>query len=79
MWYLYILKCKNGALYTGITTDPGRRFREHQQKSAKYTSYNPPIAILYTEPHPDRSSASRREHAVKAMSRAAKLRLCRGD
>ena len=48
-WYVYILECKSGTLYTGITTDVERRFQEHLEKSARYTSYNPPVRVVYRE------------------------------
>ncbi len=75
MWYVYMLECTNGSLYTGITTDVERRFEEHRNKSAHYTSYNPPVKIVRTEKCLSRSRALKREAAIKKLSRAAKLRL----
>ena len=77
MWYVYILKCKDGRLYTGITTDIKRRFNEHKNRGAKFTSYNPPSKIVYTETHPSRSRATKREYAIKQFSRTDKLNLIR--
>ena len=77
MYYLYILECVDGTLYTGITTDPVRRLKEHNssKKGAKYTRVRRPVKLCYSEACGDRSSASKREHEVKMMSRAQKLRL----
>lgn len=75
-WTLYIIGAANGALYTGITTDPERRFAEHASgKGAKFFRGNPPQEIVYREEFPNRSEASRREAEVKALSRGEKLRL----
>jgi putative endonuclease len=75
MWYVYILECKGGTLYTGVTTDVERRFREHLEKSAHYTSYNPPERVLYRKSCRSRSSALKKEAAIKRLSRAAKFKL----
>ncbi len=77
MYYLYILECADGTLYTGITTDLERRIEEHNssEKGAKYTRARRPVKLCYTEVCEDRSSASRREHAIKKMTRTQKLRL----
>ncbi|MSR77512.1 MAG: GIY-YIG nuclease family protein [Candidatus Omnitrophica bacterium] len=72
-----MLECKNKALYTGITTDPQRRFKEHQNKSAHYTSYNPPLKIVYTEKCLTRSEALKRESKIKRLTRSKKLELIR--
>lgn len=73
---LYILLCDDGTLYTGITTDPRRRFLEHKAGlGGRYTRSRGVSRIVYTESCPDRSSALRRECAVKALSRAEKLRI----
>ena len=77
MWYLYILRCGDGSLYTGITTDVERRLREHRRGTgAKYTRSRGPLEVVHTEELPDKSSALRRELAVKALSRREKLVLC---
>ncbi len=75
-WYLYIIHCSDGSLYTGITTDPERRFNEHASgRGARYFRGRRPLAIVYLERHPDRASASRRECQIKSMSRRGKWRL----
>ena len=75
MWYVYLLECEGGSLYTGATTDLARRFKEHQSKSARYTSYNPPKRIVYQESFKSKSEALRREAAIKRWPRAKKLAL----
>ncbi|MBN1871622.1 MAG: GIY-YIG nuclease family protein [Candidatus Omnitrophica bacterium] len=78
MWYVYILECKNGKLYTGITKDPDRRFKEHEEKSARYTSYNPPARFVHTETYLTRSEAQKRECRIKRLRRDEKLALIDG-
>lgn len=79
-YYVYILECANKSLYTGITTDLDRRFARHQAgEGGHYTSYNRPVRIRYSEEHPDRSSASKREAQIKSWSRTKKLVLIKGD
>ena len=75
MWHVYILLCKGNFLYTGITTDVKRRFKEHQNKSAKFTSYNPPLRVVYTENFRSRSRALKREAEIKSLEKKAKLAL----
>ena len=76
-WYVYILHCRDGTLYTGSTPTPARRLALHQAgKGAKYTRGRSPLTLVYLEPLPDRSSALRRERAVKRLPRAEKLALC---
>ena len=73
-YFLYILKCKDGSLYTGITTDVKRRFEEHKNgKGGHYTRSRKVLKILYTERCKDRSSASKRESEIKSWSREEKL------
>jgi len=76
-YYVYILKCSDATLYTGITTDLSRRLKEHNssKKGAKYTMLRRPVELLYSEEHEDRSSASKREYAIKKLSREKKLEL----
>lgn len=77
LWYVYILRCGDGTLYTGITDDVEKRLAAHRSgHGAKYTRGRGPLSLLYTEAQPDRAAASRREYAIKALSRAEKLRLC---
>jgi len=77
-YHLYILKCSDNTLYTGITTDLSRRIDEHNTstKGAKYTRVRRPVVLVYSEEFVDRSSASKREHYIKKkMSRVEKLEL----
>ena len=74
-WFLYVIECVDGSLYTGITTDPAARFAAHAAgKGARYMRSHPPVRLVLTEPHPDRSSASRAEYAFKQLSAAQKRR-----
>ena len=76
MYFLYILECADGSLYTGITTDLARRFAEHQKGiGSAYTKAHGARSIRYSEEYPDRSSALKREAAIKKLSRAEKLTL----
>lgn len=75
-WFLYILECADKTLYTGITTDVQRRFEQHENgQGAKYTKGRAPLKILYTEECENRSSASKRELEIKALSKQAKQAL----
>lgn len=76
-WYVYILRCADGTLYTGISTDPQRRAAEHNGDGpgARYTRARRPVELAYTETVADRSAAARREAAIKRLSRMEKLRL----
>ena len=76
-WHFYILRCADGSLYSGITTDLERRVREHNAGAAgaRYTRGRRPVSLAYSERLPDRAQALRREHAVKQLDRAAKLQL----
>ncbi|QSZ41347.1 GIY-YIG nuclease family protein [Sulfurimonas aquatica] len=76
-YFTYILKCSDATLYTGITTDIKRRIDEHNNsdKGAKYTRLRRPVELVYSEKSEDRSSASKREYAIKKMSRLKKLEL----
>lgn len=76
MYFVYILECENGSLYTGITTDVQRRFTEHTSgKGGHYTKTHKPTKILFTEKHPDRSSALKREAQIKGWTRSKKYNL----
>lgn len=76
MYFLYILKCADGSLYTGITTDVARRLAEHKTgKGGNYTRSRRVLCIVYTEKHPDRSAASKREAEIKRWPRRKKLLL----
>lgn len=78
-WQLYILRCGDGTLYTGITDDIPRRLAAHRAgKGAKYTRGRGPLELVYREECPDKSAALKRERAVKGLSRAEKLALIEG-
>ena len=74
-WYVYIVQCSDSSLYTGITVDLERRVEEHNtsNKGAKYTKSRRPVHLVYSETQHDRSSASKRESAIKKLSRSEKL------
>ena len=75
-WYLYILECGDGTLYTGITDDVGRRLAQHSAgKGAKYTRGRGPLKLVYQETCGTHSDASKREYEVHRMSRQEKLNL----
>ena len=76
-WTVYIIEADNGHLYTGITTDLSRRFQEHQagKAGARFFHTSQAKKIVYQETQPDRSQASKREAAIKKLSRQAKLDL----
>lgn len=74
-WFLYVIECADGSLYTGIALDPRARFALHAcGKGARYTRSHPPVRLLATVGFPDRSSASKAEYRVKRMSPAEKRR-----
>lgn len=75
-WYVYMLKCGDGSLYTGCTNDPENRLKAHSTgKGAKYTRSRLPVELVYREALPDRSAALKREWALKHMTRQEKLAL----
>lgn len=76
-WIVYIVETESGKLYTGITTDLDRRFKEHLEKKrgAKFFSISAPKQILFQENHSSRSEASIREAEIKRMTRPQKLAL----
>jgi putative endonuclease len=78
-YFCYIIECNDGSYYTGWTTDPARRVREHAAgRGARYTRAHPPKRLVFLEPQPDRATAMRRERALKTMSRARKDALIAG-
>jgi predicted GIY-YIG superfamily endonuclease len=80
MWYVYILECRNKALYTGVTNNIERRFKDHQAgDDGHYTSYNRPRRILYTEGFKNKSEAETREQQIKRWSKSKKVALIKGD
>ena len=78
-YFVYILECSDGSLYTGITKDVEKRLDEHNTKDsgAKYTKARRPVKLLYKESSLDRSSASKREYEIKKLTRLKKLELIR--
>jgi len=75
---VYIARCADGTLYTGIARDVERRIAEHNAgkgNAANYTRSRRPVVLVYQEPAADRSSASRREYRIKQLSRTEKLAL----
>ncbi len=74
--YCYILECADGTYYTGWSTDPARREKQHNQgRGARYTRTRRPVRLVYVELQPDRANAMRRERALKAMRREQKRKL----
>jgi putative endonuclease len=72
-WTVYVARCCDGSLYTGITTDPARRLAEHNAGGgAAYTRSRTPLVLVYSERARSRSMALRREHAIKRLTRAQK-------
>lgn len=79
-WILYLLECRNGAYYAGITNNLESRFAAHLSgKGARYTRANPPVRILASKGYPDRSSASSAEAQLKKRKREQKLSFFESD
>lgn len=79
-WIVYILRCADGSLYTGISNDLARRSEQHNAGlGSRYTRSRLPVVVVYQEPQPNQSVALKRELAIKALSRTAKEALIRGD
>ncbi len=75
-WYLYLLRCGDGTLYCGITTDVPKRLEQHRSgRGAKYTRGRAPLELVYTEACGDHSTALKREIYIKRLPRAKKQRL----
>jgi len=75
-WFVYMVRCADGSLYTGIARDVARRFQQHNNGTAsRYTRSRLPVELVYQEAHPDQSSALKREAAIKAMDRREKLKM----
>lgn len=76
-WYVYIVECADGSLYTGITTDVDRRLLEHNYsfKSAKYTRSRRPVRLVWTKEVANRSEASKEECRIKRLKRKEKMKL----
>lgn len=74
--FCYILECADGTFYTGWTTDPDRRVRQHNAGSgSRYTRVRVPVKLAYLESQPDRAAAMKRERAIKALPREKKMKL----
>ena len=72
-WLVYLLRCRDGSLYTGITNDLPKRLKAHAAgKASRYTRSRLPVRLAYTEPQPSRSAALKREAAIKKLSRRQK-------
>lgn len=75
-WFVYMVRCADGTLYTGVATDIDRRLDEHNAgRGAKYTRGRGPVSLVYREQCRDQSRAVQRELIIKGMTRADKLRL----
>lgn len=75
-WFLYVIECADGSLYTGIALDPEARYQLHLTgKGARYTRSHPPLRLLMTQPFADRSSALKAEYQFKQLTAAEKWRL----
>ncbi len=78
LWFVYILRCADASLYTGVSTDVRRRVEEHNSgkpPGARYTSGRRPVVLVYVEAAANRSAAQRREREIKALNRDGKLAL----
>ena len=79
-WTLYIIECRDGTLYTGITTDLEKRIKRHNQgRASKYTRSRKPVVLKYQKSLKNESLARKREAEIKSMSRASKLRMIRNN
>lgn len=79
-WHVYILRCADGTLYTGITTDLERRLEEHNtsDRGARYTRSRRPVRLAWSEEAENHAAASRREHGIRRLGRHGKLELLAG-
>ena len=78
-WFVYILRCGDGTLYTGVTDDVPRRLEAHRSgRGAKYTRGRGPLELVYQEQAPDKSAALRREYQIKRLTRREKEKLIEG-
>jgi putative endonuclease len=76
-WYVYIVRCADRTLYTGVAKDLPARIAAHNDgRGARYTRQRLPVKLVYSEPAADRAAAQRREHAIKRLPRTAKQALC---
>lgn len=75
-WTVYILRCADETLYTGITNDLESRLKTHEEgRGAKYLRGKSPLTLVHSEVYPTRSAATKRELAIKALSRSEKIKL----
>jgi len=80
MWHVYILKCADSTLYTGVTTDISRRVNRHNARiGGAYTRTRAPVALVYSEEYPSYSAALKREAQIKRWTKKKKLALIAGD
>lgn len=80
MWTVYIIRCADGSLYTGITKDVEMRLAQHNSgRAAKYTRSRLPVELVYREDVADRATALKREHAIKQLPKEKKLQLFAGN
>ena len=76
-WFLYLIECTDGRIYTGITVDVDARYAVHASgKGARYTRSHPPLRLLATVEYPDRSAASKAEYRMKQMTAREKRAFC---
>ncbi len=79
-WCLYLIECRNGAWYAGITNRLAARYAAHVSgRGARYTRANPPVRLLGHRPYPDRAEASKAEWAIRKLPRARKLAFLQDD
>lgn len=81
-WFVYILRCNDGSLYTGVAKDVHRRVEEHNsdnQRGAKYTRARRPVRLVYQEQVVSRSAAGKREYEIKQLNKTAKEQLIRSQ
>ena len=77
-WLVYVVRCADGTLYTGITNNLERRLQSHNAgRASRYTRSRLPVRVVYSEPAGSRGKALRREFVIKALSRTAKVKLIR--
>jgi putative endonuclease len=77
-WTVYVARCRDGSLYTGVTTDPERRLAEHNAgHGGAYTRSRTPVVMIYSERAGNRAEAQRRERAIKRLTRTQKEQLVR--
>ena len=76
-WFVYLIECVDGSIYTGISTDVAARYAAHMAgKGARYTRAHPPARLMAVFAHPDRSSATKAEYRIKQLSASEKVALC---